>query len=201
MSKIREQLDTTPDRPLDVEPTSDLRPYVIFTQLKPDGPFIYAGWLDAADHEMALQLAINHYGRDQACTCIKAAPREFVAGLRENAEAAAEPVGEARDYQIFTQANAGDQHISSIVIHATSAAAALERAKTEIENAAGLHNIWAIPVDELASTEDAKLIWDNVDQSYRLARGYSQDVKQKWQDIREQRALEEYEKDDLKETF
>jgi 1,2-phenylacetyl-CoA epoxidase PaaB subunit len=200
MSKLRENVPAN-DAELPFAPEGDLQPYVVFTQLKADGPFIYAGWLDAADNAMAIELAVNHYGRDQACTCIWVAPRTFVGGLHENAGAAEQPVTTPRDYQIFTQKNAGDQHISATTIAARSATEAIDAAHRQLDNADDLHNIWAIPADELVSTTDAKLIWDNTDQSYRLARGYSKLVKEKWERIREARALSEYEKDDLKETF
>ena len=40
MSKIREQFESPPPTPLDVAPTGDLKPYVIFTQLRKGGPHI-----------------------------------------------------------------------------------------------------------------------------------------------------------------
>jgi hypothetical protein len=45
------------------------------------------------------------------------------------------------------------------------------------------------------------MIWRETDQTYRLARGYSKGVKEKWTQIRKRQDLETYEKDDLKETF
>jgi len=200
MSKIRQNVAVT-EGELNTPPEGDLRAYVIFTQLKAGGPFIYAGWLDAPDDEMALILAREHYGQDQKCTAIWAMPREFVGGLRENVEAAQQPVSEPRQYQIFTQQNAGDQHISSIRVTATSAAEAIEQAKGEVEGARDMHNLWAVPVEEIVATAEGDLIWRHTDQSYRLARGYSKDVRRKWETIREERDLEQYEKDDLKETF
>ena len=61
MSKIRQHPPITsppphPGAPLAVSPTGDLKPYVVFTQLKAGGPYIYAGWLEAADDAMAAQL-------------------------------------------------------------------------------------------------------------------------------------------------
>ena len=56
MSKLRQNL-TPVEGDLTMPEEGDLRGYVIFTQLKADGPFIYAGWLDAADDAMALSLA------------------------------------------------------------------------------------------------------------------------------------------------
>src|SRR5688572_29704718 len=91
MSKIREQFQAPPDEPLHVEPTGDLKPYVIFTQLKANGPWIYAGWLEAADDAMALEFAKEHYGQDQECVNVMAIRREHVTssdGLYSAREAA-----------------------------------------------------------------------------------------------------------------
>lgn len=200
MSKLRQHV---PEKQCDLSSPAegDLRGYVIFTQLKVDGPYIFAGWLDAPDAQMALDLAVGHYGRDQACTDIWAAPRDFIGGLKENAGRADEPVSEPRAYQIFTQREAGDQHVSSVVITARSAVEAISQAEEDIEAAEQLSNIWAIPRDLIASTDTASLVWDNIDQDYRLARGYSKTVRQKWEQLRAERDLTEYEKDDLKDTF
>jgi len=45
------------------------------------------------------------------------------------------------------------------------------------------------------------VIWRFSDQTYRMARGYSKDVREKWTKFRDEGALHEYEKDDLKEAF
>lgn len=202
MSKIRQQVDESVNATeLSSSAEGDLTGYVIFTQLRSGGPYVYAGWLDAPDDEMALILAKEHYGRDQKCTAIWAAPRNFVGGLRENADAAREAAGEARQYQIFTQQNAGDQYISSIEVAATSATEAIARAGTMIESASSLHHLWAIPCERLLRTDDADVIWRTTDQSYRLARGYSKDVREKWRQFRGDEDVSEYEKDDLKESF
>jgi len=202
MSKLRQQLDTSiNEHELTIPREGDLTGYVIFTQLKKDGPFIYAGWLDAPDDRMALILAKEHYGQDQKCTAIWAAPRHFVGGLRENIDAAQEEVSEPRAYQIFTQKESGDQYMSSIRISASSAAEAIEKAKSEIEGGDELNHLWAIPVVELLQTDPDELIWRNTDQSYRLARGYSKAVREKWEQVRKDRDIDEYEKEDLEETF
>ena len=78
MSKIREQFQAPPATPLEVSPTGDLRPYVIFTQLKAKGPYIYAGWLEAADDAMAIEFAKEHYGQDQECVNVMAIRRENI---------------------------------------------------------------------------------------------------------------------------
>ena len=56
-------------------------------------------------------------------------------------------------------------------------------------------------LSDIAATEENDLIWRYTDQSYRLARGYVKDVREKWEAIRERAAYDEYEKETLKETF
>ena len=45
------------------------------------------------------------------------------------------------------------------------------------------------------------MIWRYTSQDYRMARGYASDVRAKWEKIRAERDIKEYEKDDLKEMF
>ncbi len=60
------------------EPEGDLRAYEVFTQLERGRPHVYAGSVDAADGEMALRFAREHYGRDQPCVQIWVVPREAI---------------------------------------------------------------------------------------------------------------------------
>jgi 1,2-phenylacetyl-CoA epoxidase PaaB subunit len=199
MSKIRQQVEISENAPaLDAE--SDLRPYVVFTQLAAGGPHVYAGWLDAADDAMAIAFAREHYGQDQKCVNIWVVPRAFVAGLRVNAETAAEEVP-SRTYQVFTQTQAGEPHRSGPTVEATCAKHALELARADMDGAAHLHSVWAIPCAEIRATDPGDLIWRYSDQSYRLASGYSKTVRDKWERIRAIRAIDEYEKEDLREAF
>lgn len=203
MSKVREQFERMGlgrGEELAFEQEGDLQPFVIFTQLKEGGPHVYAGWVDAADEQMALDFGCEHYGQDQACTNIWAIPRQFIAGMRMNLEAAKEAVPE-REYILFTQKEAGDQHLEGPRVRATSAHEALQTAPEAIDNHAELHNVWAVPAEEIISTPPGAMIWRETDQTYRLARGYSKGVKEKWTQIRKRQDLETYEKDDLKETF
>lgn len=77
MSKIREHV---PQRSGELvsEPEGDLRTYEVFTQLERGKPHVYAGSLDAADGEMALRFAREHYGRDQPCVQIWVVPRDAI---------------------------------------------------------------------------------------------------------------------------
>jgi 1,2-phenylacetyl-CoA epoxidase PaaB subunit len=197
MSKIREQFQKPPDAPLNVEPTGDLKPYVIFTQLKSGGPYIYAGWLEAADDDMAMAFAKEHYGQDQECVNIQAIARENITssdGLysSKNIKAGA--------FVVFTQKRAGDLWIGAGTVDAAKPQAAIENAKKSIKPAAAAHAIWVVPTDKMISTH-GDLIWRYTDQSYRMARGYGREVRAKWIAFRDEKQLAEYEKDDLQEAF
>ena len=88
MSKLR-QNPKQPEGELPPE-GHDMLPFVVFTQLTDTTPHVYAGWLDAPDPTVAMTFAREHYGRDQECVSLWLAPREFVAGMRINAEASTE---------------------------------------------------------------------------------------------------------------
>jgi 1,2-phenylacetyl-CoA epoxidase PaaB subunit len=214
MSKIREQFDRPPqpEVPLDVEPTGDLRAYVVFTQLKANGPYIYAGWLEAADDDMAMAFAKEHYGQDQECVNIHAIRREHLTssdGLYEakgaphspSLEGGGQAVGGARRYCVYTQKKAGDLWISAPgKTESAKPQAAIERARETIKQAANAHVVWVVPEQHVISTH-GDLIWRHTDQSYRLARGYGREVRAKWVAFRDEKQLAEYEKDDLAEAF
>lgn len=204
VSKIREQFTVPPSQPLAVEPTGDLKPYVIFTQLRANGPFIYAGWLEAADDAMAMDYAKEHYGQDQECMNIQVISRDHITssdGLYVAREAA------SGSFAIFTQKKAGDLWLSAGEIEAAKPSttadlrqAAINSAQTTLKQAMHAHAVWVVPVDRIISTHN-DLIWRHTDQSYRLARGYGRDVRAKWIAFRDEKQLAEYEKDDLADAF
>jgi 1,2-phenylacetyl-CoA epoxidase PaaB subunit len=197
MSKIREQFTAPPPEPLQVEPTGDLKPYVIFTQLRANGPYIYAGWLEAADDDMAMAFAKEHYGQDQECVNIQAIRREHMTssdGLYASTRSG------AGKFQVFTQKNAGDLWITWETIDAATPEAAIDAARKTLKQAASAHAIWVVAQNDIISTHN-ELIWRHTDQSYRLARGYGRDVRAKWIAFRDEKQLAEYEKDDLAEAF
>lgn len=207
MSKRRDNLQPS-QGDLTAPAEGDLAPYVIFTQLVNDGPFIYAGWLDAADDVMALHFAREHYGQDQQCVRIWAIPRRFLAAPHLDTaphgagDEAPSRAGAAKTaYQVFTQTQSGDAPQSSIVVEAASARAAIETARTNLPGGADLHDVWAVPADRIAATAEGDLIWRHTDQTYRLARGYSRLVREKWEQVREASALRDYEKEELTEAF
>ncbi len=195
MSKLRQQLHEFPGD-LETPPEGDLRPFVIFTQLNRKASHVYAGWVDAVDEQMALQFAREHYGQDQECVNLWAIPRTAIGAPEPGYPASAEQ-GPARPYAVFTQKSSGDPHNAAGTVEATSSRAALEAALAKWT----ADSIWVVPREEIFTTDEDDVIWRLTDQTYRLARGYSADVRQKWEKIRAKRDIKEYEKDDLKETF
>lgn len=227
MSKLREQFTAPPAEPLSVEPTGDLTPYVIFTQLRDNGPWIYAGWLEAVDDAMAMDFAKEHYGQDQKCVNVLAIAREYVTssdglyppsseggGKGESGRAAAVcasnpknvthtlfPSLEGRgSYIVFTQKNAGDLWLSAGTIDAAKPQAAIDAARQTIKQASNAHAIWVVASKHLISTH-GDLVWRHTDQSYRLAKGYGREVRAKWIAFRSEADLAQYEKDDLQDAF
>ncbi len=199
LSKIRDNVQPTAGD-LSTPPEGDLAPWVIFTQLKRGGPYIYAGWLDAVDAAMALQFAREHYGQDQECVSIRAIPRGAITGT-EPEYAPRDSAGGVtrRSWTVFVQKRSGDPYVSIGTVEAAGAAAALEAARSFARG--GPSSIWVAPKEAIAETAEDEVIWRLTDRTYRLARGYSALVRDKWHQVRSDRDLREYEKDDLKESF
>lgn len=198
MSKIREQFESPPTTPLEVSPTGDLRPFVVFTQLRKAGPHIYAGWLEAADANMAMDFAKEHYGQDQECVGIWAIDRKHITssdGLYSSDHHGPAP------FCVFTQKNAGDLFLEAGTIDAASPQGAIDEAKRSNRMAQNAHCVWAVAAQLVLKTGEDELIWRHTDQSYRLARGYGREVRAKWIAFRDEKKLAEYEKDDLAEAF
>ena len=175
----------------------DLRPYVVFTQLKPRGPHIYAGWLDAADDAMALRFAREHYGQDQKCVNVWIIPRSAIAGTEHEFRPSTD-IGPRRPFEVFAQTKAGDQHVRTGDVEAESAAAALDAA---IEMLDSPLSVWVVPRDEVSATGKDDVVWRYTSQDYRMARGYAASVRKKWEQVRAEKDISEYEKDDLREMF
>lgn len=77
MSKIRDHVPAATGE-LASPAEGDLRTYEVFTQLERGKPHVYAGSVDAADGEMALQFGREHYGRDQPCVQVWVVPRDAI---------------------------------------------------------------------------------------------------------------------------
>ncbi len=196
MSKLRQDVNFV-DGDLETPAEGDLASYVIFTQLTDDGPHIYAGWLDAIDDGMAIQFACEHYGQDQECVSVLVISRPAIAGTEAQYAPGADD-GSQRPFEVFVQAKAGDLYKSAGSVEATGSGSALDAARQQHGKA---NSIWVVPRDRITATREGNMIWRYTSQDYRMARGYSAAVREKWQTIRAERDLREYEKDDLREMF
>jgi 1,2-phenylacetyl-CoA epoxidase PaaB subunit len=199
MSKLRENIDFT-EGDLATPAEGDFAPYVIFTQLREGGPFIYAGWVDAIDDRMALQFGREHYGQDQQCVGVWAIARSAISGTGGEYPASDEE-GPRRPFEVFTQQRSGDQHVAAGSIDAASGVEAIAAAREAVTGGEPPHSIWVVPRDLIAATKRGDVIWRMTSQDYRMARGYAADVRRKWEEVRARQDLEEYERDDLKEAF
>src|SRR5512145_621288 len=157
MSKTREHIPI-PHGDLNTPPEGDLAPWVIFTQLKRGGPYIYAGWLDAIDAAMALQFAREHYGQDQECVSIRAIPRTAITGT-EPEYAPRDSAGGVtrRPWAVFVQKRSGDPYVSVGTVEAAGAAAALEAARKAARGEPS--SIWVAPREAIAETAEDDVIW------------------------------------------
>lgn len=203
MSKIRQAVPEI-EGELAGNAAGDLTAWVVFTQLRPGSQFIYAGWLDATDAEMATDYAREHYGQDQPCVAMWVIERSNLVGtdLREPDDRG----GETRPWIVLTQDEPGGLYVSPKdeahrTVDAATSAEAIAAARSIVPKADTLHGIWVVPQSCVLASEPGDLIWRHSDQGYRLARGYSKGVREKWEKIREQTAINEYEKEDLKEMF
>jgi len=182
----------------------DLRAYVIFTRLTSSGPLLYAGWLDAADDAMALDFARDHYGRDQVCVEIWAVDGANLIGTDLPGSGATSPPTEAAQtkpagtaWQAFRRAKAGEIHRAAEVVTAPDA----EEAMALLRRADSSQSIWIAQTTAIIRTAPGEAIWPLTDQSYRLARGYSRSVRDKWTRFQSEEHLRSYERDDLREEF
>lgn len=198
MSKLRQDVELV-EGEIESPAEGDFAPYVIFTRLTENRPHIYAGWVDAVDDAMALQFAREHYGQDQECVNIWAIPQTALSGT-ETAFPVSDVQGAVRPFEVFVQSKAGGRHVRVGSVEAATSADALHAARQQFDDA-GSHSTWVAPRDRIVATNKGDVIWRYTSQDYRMARGYSASVREKWQKIRAEKDLTEYERDDLQEMF
>jgi ring-1,2-phenylacetyl-CoA epoxidase subunit PaaB len=110
--------------------------------------------------------------------------------------------GDYESYEVFIQLNRGDQHKHAGSVDAPDAELALQFAREHYGQDQPCVNMWVIPRSAIASVDqEHTMIWRSTDQSYRLARGYSRDVRQKWEAVRAAADVDQYQSEDLKQTF
>jgi phenylacetate-CoA oxygenase PaaH subunit len=196
MSRLREKVAAA-ERGFDLPAEGDLAPYAVFTQAAPGQPHVYAGWLDAPDDRMALAFAREHYGRDQECVSIWAVPRSAIAGTGSEFPASGRE-GPRQPFEVFLQKARGEVHAWAGSVEGASPREALDAARRLHPEA---HGAWVAPREAIAASGPGEVVWRLTDQTYRLARGYSASVRDKWEKVRAERDLREYERDDLKDAF
>ena len=181
-------------------PESDGRSYVVFTQLRAQTPFLYAGWLNAPDPRAANYYAREHYGRDQKCVALWTIPREALHssdGIYRCDERRPEPA----PHEIFTQAEPGSAWKHAGSCDGIDGASAIIAARRSIDAARDANAVWAVAATSILHTKEDELVFRLTDQSYRLARGYGRLVHRKWEQFRTGDTLAAYEREDLEESF
>ena len=87
VSKLRDE-PHPPAAEGELPPERPMKIFEVFIQVRQGEPHEHAGSLLAVDLDMALALAMQHYGRDQSCRHVWVAAREAMKG----SEATGEPV-------------------------------------------------------------------------------------------------------------
>jgi phenylacetate-CoA oxygenase PaaH subunit len=107
---------------------------------------------------------------------------------------------DAKPFEVFIQLQRGKPHVHAGTVDAVDPAMAMQYAREHYGRDQPCVHIWVCPREAMVGTDYEKdLVWRLTDQSYRLARGYQ--VRKKWEQFRTKKAIEEYEKGDLKEAF
>jgi len=165
----------------------------VFTQKKEGDTYVHAGSLSAPDASFAQQFAREHYGQDQECI-------NMWVGLRDTFLATD---GEAETYEVFIQWEAGgkQEHVGDV--EARNGAEAKNKCIEQLSHGKSYCCVWSAPLSKLTKIDGASnMIWrESTDQNYRLAKGYSRVVRQKWDAIRATASVDKYQEEDLKETF
>jgi len=202
VSKIREQGFTFAE---ELPPATDsaVGHFVVYTQKKEGAPHRYAGWLNAPDIDMAMQYACEHYGQDETCVNIWLHDRSR---MHETPVSDTPLPGEdtpddpgATAWTVFTQKRRGDILVEQGEVRIGDEKAALSAAVARFGQ--GMTQVRIVPRDSMASTEAGRVIWRTHDQGYRLAKGYSKSVREKWDAFRKTEDIEEYRKDDIEHHF
>lgn len=165
----------------------------VFTQKNEGDIHLHAGSLSAPDASFAQQFAREHYGQDQECVSLWVGERESFKSDE----------GEKETYEVFVQKDAGSRHEHVGQVEADNGKDAREKCKEQFLKDKSYRTVWACPDSKLTRVDsNVDMIWrETTDQSYRLAKGYSKIVRQKWDALRATKAVDKYQSEDLKETF
>ena len=111
--------------------------------------------------------------------------------------------GESETYEVFVQWKAGGRHEHVGEVEAGNGEEAKNKCIEQFVDGKEYYTIWTAPISKLTKIDGASdMIWrETTDQGYRLPRGYSRVVRQKWDALRAKQAVDTYQEEDLKETF
>jgi 1,2-phenylacetyl-CoA epoxidase PaaB subunit len=165
----------------------------VFTQKKDGDIHLHTGSLSAPDVALAKMFAREHYGQDQICVSLWVGERDSFKSLG----------GDKETYEVFVQKDAGSRHEHAGNVDAINGKDAREKCKEQFIKDNAFCTIWACPLSKLSKIESSiDMIWrETTDQSYRLAKGYSKVVRQKWEALRATKAVDKYQSEDLEDTF
>lgn len=202
MSKLRDHMP-----PLDSdlpEPIKDGRHWVIYTSKRDGAPYRWAGYLDAPDRDLALQYAREHYGLDEACVGIICHEHHLATdgpyGLSPLQPTSAS--GDDGDtWTVFTLLRRGGIHQTAGTVQAPDANKAINRATASFADGR-IHSIRVVRSSDIfTTTKEELIIWRTHDMTYKLAKGYSKLVREKWTQFRDEKTYEQYRKEDIANHF
>lgn len=202
MSKIRQQIfEHEGDLPPGIPDTDH---WIVYTQKKTDGPFTWAGSLNAPDAKLAVQFAGEHYGLDEACTAILTHHAQYVndgpCGF-EPLEKGDDTGDDGQSWCVFGLPRRGGNLVLIGEINANESSVAINRATSVYANGKFVQ-FRVVPKDKIIISDgNGGLIWRLHDMNYKLARGYSKGVREKWVRIRDEATYEDYRKEDIHKHF
>lgn len=192
---LSESRTNVPEAKGDLQTTEDhtFPIWEVFTKKKGSAMHIHAGSLSAPDAELAQCFAREHYGQDQPCVSMWVALRDSLHAKDGNNES----------YELFVQWSAGLRHEHVGEVNACSGKEARDTCKELFCAEKKFFTIWSCPNSTITKIDgETDMIWrETTDQSYRLARGYSKVVRQKWEALRASKAVDDYQSEDLEDTF
>ena len=110
--------------------------------------------------------------------------------------------GELKTYEVFICTKRGRRHAHAGALEAPDDEMALQFAREHYGQDEPCVSMWVVARDAISEADQKDtVIWRSTDQTYRLARGYSREVRQKWEKFRAAASVDKYQSEDLKETF
>ena len=107
---------------------------------------------------------------------------------------------DAQPYEVFIQLQRGKPHVHAGTVDAVDPHLALQYAREHYGQDQPCIHIWVVPRSAMIGTDyERDIIWRFTDRTYKQARGYQ--VRKKWEQFRSKQAVDQYEKEDLKEAF